>query len=124
MKTKGFFYLYLCLTYITDIYIKRRVFNINKINIYIRRFIFMLGDATKIYQERRAKIKSDLLSNPWLLDGVRIFSEDSYNFVRLTDFSYFGISDDEFLRVLSEVKEEEEIRISEEKRIKKEKKKK
>lgn len=84
----------------------------------------MLGDATKIYRERREKIKSDLLSDSWLLDGVRIFSEDSYNFVRLTDFSYFGISDDEFLRVLSEVKDEEERRISEEKRIKKEKKKK
>ena len=67
----------------------------------------MLGDTMKIYQERRAKIKLDLFSDPWLLDGVRIFSEDPYNFVRLTNFSYWGISSDEFIRILAEVKEEE-----------------
>lgn len=84
----------------------------------------MFGDTRKIYQARRQKIKEDLAADSWLLDGVRIFSEDSYNFVRLTDFSYFGISNEEFLRVLSEVKEEEEERIKEERNIKKEKKKK
>lgn len=83
----------------------------------------MLGDTMKIYQERRAQIKLDLVSDPWLLDGVRIFSDDPYNFLRLTEFSYFGISNEEFLRVLSEVKEEEEERINEEKNIKKEKRK-
>lgn len=83
----------------------------------------MLGDTMKIYQERRAQIKLDLVSYPWLLDGVRIFSDDPYNFLRLTEFSYFGISNEEFLRVLSEVKEEEEERINEEKNIKKEKRK-
>ena len=82
----------------------------------------MFGDTRKIYQERRQRIKQDLVEDPWLLDGARIFSDDSYNFIRLTDFSYWGISAEEFSKVLKEVKQDEEDRLNQEKQLKKERK--
>lgn len=73
----------------------------------------MLSRAKKSYRDiNKSLIKKEIESDPYLLDGARIF-RDRWNFCRLTDFEETktgikvrDISKEDFECILQEIKEE------------------
>lgn len=79
--------------------------------------IIMFGKAQKKYQEmKKTTIKKSIKDDDYLIDGARIFSNDPYNFVRLTNFKTdFKINNEDMTEILNEVKNEKEEEIEIEK---------